>query len=69
MVETVKPDLFGLRPSSESTEEAQENIRAELQGAGIDMWGATITRGHDDPGGMTVYYVYLSSVQTVRDEK
>ena len=62
MIETVKPDMFGSRPSSESTEEAEANIRAELQTAGVDMWGATITRGHDDPGGKTVYYIYLCSV-------
>ena len=53
------PDIYTARPSSESEEKASANIKAELKTAGIDINGAEIRRGHDDPGGSTVYYVYL----------
>ena len=62
MVEIRKPDIFTTRPSYETTAYARAHIKAELQRAGLNIEGITINRGHDDPGGSTVYYVYLSEL-------
>lgn len=59
MDEKRSPDIYTTRPSCESEERASANIKAELKTAGLDMDGVEIRRGHDDPGGSTVYYVYL----------
>ena len=59
MVEVRKPDIFTTRPTCESEERARAYIKAELKTAGLDAEGVEISRGHDDPGGSTVYYVYL----------
>lgn len=57
-----KPDIFTTRPTCETEARARAYIKAELQTAGINIEGVEISRGHDDPGGSTAYYVYLSEL-------
>ena len=57
MIDTRKADIFTVRPRGETDEESRTAITIELQGANIEA--EEIHRGHTQPDGSTVYYVYL----------
>ena len=59
MTETRKPDIFTVRPPEESTPYSVAHILAELKTAGLDTESAIVNKGHTQPDGSTVYYVYL----------